>query len=196
MSKVDKFARIRVKRSIIPTLSATTAPSDDHTMLPAWSTTDIYVGEFFLNEVDEKLWLRINDTTIKRLLFEGDVIVTSGGTYGTSGTSGKNGSSGSSGINGTSGSFTGVTVNDQFYYISGNTTLYVPLIVSSGLTLTGLTSSGSTNYIVTDTNGKLYITTVIGITEDVPVSADNGTSSVTRTLHFINGLYTGYTDAT
>jgi hypothetical protein len=67
MSKVEKFSRIIIKRTIIPSLSATTAPTDDHTILPAWSISDVYVGEFFLNEVDQKLWLRTNNTNIKEI---------------------------------------------------------------------------------------------------------------------------------
>ena len=110
---------------------------------------------------------------------------------GTSGTSGVNGYSGSSGTSGINGAWTGATVHTEFYYLSGDTALYVPLIVASGLTLTGLTSSGLTSYIVTDTIGKLYKTTVVGKTEDVPVSRVGGT----RTLHFVSGLYTGYTDS-
>jgi len=78
MSKVEKFARIIVKRTIIPGLSASTAPSADHTLLPAWSTSDIYVGEFFLNEPDQKLWIRVNDTTIRRVLFDYDLLSGSG----------------------------------------------------------------------------------------------------------------------
>ena len=119
----------------------------------------------------------------------------SGGTggFGTSGTSGKNGLSGSSGTSGINGAWTGATIHNEFYYLSGSSTLYVPKLIASEITLTGLTSSGSTNYIVTDTLGKLYITAVVSKTEDVPVSRVGGTG--TRTLHFVNGLYTGYTDS-
>lgn len=115
------------------------------------------------------------------------------GTSGSSGTSGTNGVIGSSGTSGTSGTVTGITVHTPFYYLTGNTTLYVPEIVSSGLCLTGLTFTGSTNYIITDAFGRLYITSSIGKTEDVSVDRDGGTG--TRTLHFVNGLYTGYTDS-
>ncbi len=58
MSKNERYARVIVKRTNIPNLSATTAPSDDHTLLPAWNPTDIYKGEFFMNLPDEKLWIR------------------------------------------------------------------------------------------------------------------------------------------
>lgn len=113
----------------------------------------------------------------------------SGGT----GTSGKDGLSGSSGTSGINGAWTGATIHNEFYYLTGDTSLYVPKIVTSGLTLTGLTSSNLTNYIVADSTGKLYKTTVLGVTEDVHVDRDNGTG--TRILHFVNGLYTGYTDS-
>ena len=72
MAKVENFSRIILKRTNIPTQSATTAPSTDHTILPAWSSTDIYVGEFYANTSDEKLWLRF-DSNIRRVLFEDDI---------------------------------------------------------------------------------------------------------------------------
>lgn len=66
MSKEIKYSRLILKRSDVPTLSATTAPSTDHTVLPAWRTTDIYVGELFLNTEDEKMWVR-TDNSIKEI---------------------------------------------------------------------------------------------------------------------------------
>ncbi len=72
MPKSERFARVLVKRTNIPGLSATTSPSDDHTILPEWGTTDIYEGEFFVNLSDEKLWIRTQHG-VKRVLFEGDV---------------------------------------------------------------------------------------------------------------------------
>ena len=117
----------------------------------------------------------------------------SGGTggFGTSGTSGKDGlsgSSGTSGISGMNGAWTGATVHNEFYYSTGNTSLYVPNIVTSNLTLTGLTSSGFTNYIVSDTIGNLYKTNVTAVTSDVTVKDGTGSNI---TLHFVNGLFTG-----
>jgi hypothetical protein len=113
MAKVEKPARILIKRTNlhgkVPTIPPVSNP--DHTELPAWKTTDIYVGEFFLNQIDQKLWIRVNNSIIRRVLFEGDVVVSnSGGTSGTSGTSGKDGTSGSSGISG--GYLTGLTLSD------------------------------------------------------------------------------------
>ena len=69
MSKNEKFTRLLIKRTDIPGLSATTASSDDHTLLPAWNTTDIYEGEFFFNTVDEKLWIRTKNN-IRKVLFD------------------------------------------------------------------------------------------------------------------------------
>lgn len=74
MSKVEKFSRIIVKRTIVDSLEPTIPLSqneeiDDHTTLPKWETTDIYVGEFFLNEIDEKLWIRTNNNNIKQIPF-------------------------------------------------------------------------------------------------------------------------------
>jgi hypothetical protein len=76
MSKLEKFSRIIVKRSnetgVYPTIPAS-GKSDDHTTLPAWDETDIYAGEFFLNQPDEKLWIRFNNNTIKQSLFYEDL---------------------------------------------------------------------------------------------------------------------------
>lgn len=227
MSKVEKYARILIKRTIIPGLSATTSPSDDHTQLPAWNTSDIYVGEFFLNEPDSKLWIRVNDTSIKKVLFEGDIISISGstwledlndvdlvtpliegqslvysggswsniyisGTTGNDGTSGTNGTSGTSGTSGVDGTITGVTVDNKFYYNSGTSILYVPEIDVNNIVLSAITSTGITNFIVADNDGRFY-KTLLGSTQDVSVDANNGTT--TRTLHFVNGLFVGYSDS-
>jgi hypothetical protein len=77
MSKVEKYARIIIKRSdvegTIPTIPLTGVTSkNDHTLSPSWSTTDIYIGEFFLNQYDERLWIRTNEDEIKELLFIGN----------------------------------------------------------------------------------------------------------------------------
>lgn len=78
MSKVERDARIIIKRCSITGETATLAPISvsgdyDHTLLPEWKNTDIYIGELFLNEPDEKLWVRFNATTIKRVLMEDDL---------------------------------------------------------------------------------------------------------------------------
>lgn len=71
MSKETKYSRILLKRTNVPGLSATTAPHDDHTQLPAWKTSDVYVGEFFLNIEDEKLWIRTTNSIKEIPLFDG-----------------------------------------------------------------------------------------------------------------------------
>jgi hypothetical protein len=188
MARIDANARIIIKQSTVSGETASLAPLSvngtyDHTLLPSWNPSDIYIGEFFMNEPDEKLWIRLNSTTIKRILLEGDVVSSSGGTPGTSGTSGTSGINGTSGTSGINGTITGVTIHNDFYYNSGNTTLYVPKIVTSEMFLTGLTSSGLTNYLVSDNNGKLFKTNVNVNTTDVIIGA--------VTLHFVNGLFTG-----
>ena len=95
--KVEQFTRIIIKRSSVPNEIATLAPLSingtyDHTLLPAWKTTDIYIGEFFMNQSDENLWIRFNSTTIKKVLFESDVLIGLSGSSGTDGTSGTDGS--------------------------------------------------------------------------------------------------------
>lgn len=66
MSKETKYSRIILKRTSTPGLSATTTTSTDHTSLPAWRTTDVYVGELFLNTEDDKMWVR-TDNSIKEI---------------------------------------------------------------------------------------------------------------------------------
>jgi hypothetical protein len=75
--RIDTNARIIIKTSTVSGETATLAPLSvngtyDHTLLPAWSPSDVYIGEFFINEPDEKLWIRLNSTTIKRILLEGE----------------------------------------------------------------------------------------------------------------------------
>jgi len=66
VSKEVKYSRILLKRSNVVGLTATTAATTDHTILPTWRTTDVYVGEFFLNSEDEKMWIR-TDHSIKEI---------------------------------------------------------------------------------------------------------------------------------
>lgn len=63
--KETKYSRVLIKRTDVVGLSATTAPSSDHTLLPAWSDSDIYVGELFLNATDEKLWIRTTNSIME-----------------------------------------------------------------------------------------------------------------------------------
>ena len=67
MSKEIKYSRLLLKRTSVPALSATTTTSTDHTTLPAWRETDVYVGEMFLNSEDDKMWVR-TDNSIKEIL--------------------------------------------------------------------------------------------------------------------------------
>lgn len=71
MSKEVKYSRFLLKRTNISGLSATTALNDDHTSIPAWKTTDIYVGELYLNSIDEKLWIRTRSNIREIPLFDG-----------------------------------------------------------------------------------------------------------------------------
>lgn len=66
MSKKIKYSRFILKRSSINGVSATTAANTDHTSLPKWRTSDIYIGELFLNTRDEKMWVR-TESSIKEI---------------------------------------------------------------------------------------------------------------------------------
>jgi hypothetical protein len=55
-------SRIKIKRSTVSGTVPTVAPSDDHTQpSPAWTATDIYKGELFINQADNVVWSRGDD---------------------------------------------------------------------------------------------------------------------------------------
>jgi len=54
VNKID--AKTRIKRSTVTTTEPTIGPSGDHTD-GTWSSTDIYSGELFYNEPDQRLWI-------------------------------------------------------------------------------------------------------------------------------------------
>lgn len=56
--------RIIEKKSMIPGVVPTVAPSFDHTD-GTWSTTDIYNGEFFVNIPDEKVFMRCGSSIVE-----------------------------------------------------------------------------------------------------------------------------------
>jgi len=62
-------AKIVIKRSTTASEVPTAGPTQDHTD-GSWSNTDIYSGEFYLNEADERLFINV-DGTIKELAFAG-----------------------------------------------------------------------------------------------------------------------------
>lgn len=50
-------SRIRLKRSTVAGAEPTVAPSADHTD-GTWSVNDVYVGELYLNDADQRLYVR------------------------------------------------------------------------------------------------------------------------------------------
>ena len=55
-------SRIKIKRSTVTGTVPTVGPSTDHTQpSPAWSATDIYKGELFINQADNVVWSRGDD---------------------------------------------------------------------------------------------------------------------------------------
>ncbi len=55
-------SRIKIKRSTVSGTVPTVAPSDDHTQpSPAWTASDIYKGELFINQADNVVWSRGDD---------------------------------------------------------------------------------------------------------------------------------------
>lgn len=66
---VSVDAKIVIKRSSTTSEVPTVAPSADHTD-GSWTALDIYSGEFFANEADERLFINLGGT-IKELLIVG-----------------------------------------------------------------------------------------------------------------------------
>jgi hypothetical protein len=50
-------SRIRLKRSTVAGATPTAAPSTDHTD-GTWSVNDVYIGELYLNDADQRLFVR------------------------------------------------------------------------------------------------------------------------------------------
>jgi len=50
-------SRIRLKRSTVASAQPTAAPSTDHTD-GTWGVNDVYIGELFLNDTDQRLYVR------------------------------------------------------------------------------------------------------------------------------------------
>jgi len=59
----DQDSRIRIKRSTTTGQVPTVAPSTDHTD-GTWDALDVYVGELFLNTVDDRLFVRTDNGII------------------------------------------------------------------------------------------------------------------------------------
>lgn len=59
----DQDSRIRIKRSTTTGEVPTVAPSTDHTD-GTWDALDVYVGELFLNTVDDRLFVRTDNGII------------------------------------------------------------------------------------------------------------------------------------
>ena len=58
-------SRIRLKRSTVAGAVPTAAPSTDHTD-GTWSVNDVYIGELYLNDADQRLFVRTTGGELKR----------------------------------------------------------------------------------------------------------------------------------
>ena len=57
-------SRIRLKRSTVAGAVPTAAPSADHTD-GTWSVNDIYIGELYLNDADQRLFVRTTNGVLE-----------------------------------------------------------------------------------------------------------------------------------
>jgi len=56
MAAVEQYSKIKIKRSTTAGELPTMGVTNDHTD-GTWSSTDIYVGEYFYNVIDNRLWI-------------------------------------------------------------------------------------------------------------------------------------------
>ena len=73
MAKTIQDAKMQIKYSTITGVVPTIPGNDDHTTTGAgaWLSTDVYIGEFFLNVFDNILWTRTNSGIIKIPIING-----------------------------------------------------------------------------------------------------------------------------
>lgn len=57
-------SRIRLKRSTVAGAVPTAAPSTDHTD-GTWSVNDVYIGELYLNDADQRLFVRTTNGVLE-----------------------------------------------------------------------------------------------------------------------------------
>lgn len=69
MSLTIEYKRHIVKRTDNPANKATVPASNDHTD-GTWKTTDLYVGELYMNTATKEMFLRTHDNNILRMYIE------------------------------------------------------------------------------------------------------------------------------
>jgi len=184
MDKIE-YSRLLIKRSTTPG-ETPTIPPITATTLNQFTPTDIFEGEFFLNEVDDLLWIRTSNgilpislsgstgttiPTLTQVLFEGnatngyDIEVSSGDTIIFQGIP----SGVTTTILGLDASGNTITTTGgggsqdlESVLSNGNTTGIFDIIISTGQTIQYLNlSSGSTNTILgLDASGNTITTSV------------------------------------
>jgi hypothetical protein len=185
MSDKIEYSRLIMKRSTVSG-DVPTVPPITATTLNDFTPNDIFVGEFFLNTVDDLLWIR-TDTgilpidlsgstgttipTLTQVLYEGnntggyDIEVSSGATITYQGlTTGSTtnflglDASGNTIVSGVAPG----TPDLQQVLFQGNTTNGYDIIVSSGDTIVfnGLTTGSTTDFLGLDASGNTIVTSV------------------------------------
>jgi hypothetical protein len=187
MSDKIEYSRLIMKRSTVSG-DVPTVPPITATTLNDFTPNDIFVGEFFLNAVDDQLWIRTDNgilpidlsgstgttiPTLTQVLFEGNntggynVQVSSGNTINyqglTTGSTTNFLGLDASGNTIVSGVIPG-TPDLQSVLFQGNTTNGYDIIVSSGDTIQfgGLSSGSTTDILGLDLSGNVIKTTVSG----------------------------------
>ena len=143
LSQID--AKMVQKRSTVASEVPTVAPSEDHTD-GSWNDTDIYSAEIFVNETDEKVFIRTG-ATIKELGVGGGGVATlrnisSTDTFATANET----------INCTSGTFivnlpTAVGIQGTTYTLVNSGTGIITLKGNIGQTINGSTTIDLAQYI-------------------------------------------------
>jgi hypothetical protein len=73
MTLITIDAKMRLKRSTIPSTVPTIGATQDHAD-GSWSDEDIYEGEMFFNVPDGKLWIGSDAATVRELAFKDQIV--------------------------------------------------------------------------------------------------------------------------
>jgi len=219
MSDKIEYSRIILKRTTDPGITPTIPTG---TTLNTFIPTDLFVGELFLNAVDDKMWVRTDNgiveisisgstgstPTLAQVLNSGnvsfnDIVITSGNTIQYQGIN-----TGSTttilGLDASGNTITtsvaGATQDLDNVLSYGNSTGAYNIVVSSGQTIQyqGLNNGSSNTILALDTTGGTITTLAQDIyTTGGTYSSSDGELTLTRNdgnSYTINGFFTGYTN--
>lgn len=194
MAIISLDAKIVNKRSTVAAEVPTVAPSNDHTD-GTWDNLDIYSGEFFINEPDDKLYIRIANNIREINLGAGaDTIYTADGSTDNRIVTINPGNTLRFDIaaSSTTRFFVGrdtTVANNPIHFAAPNAGgIWVEGFNSSDQSALRVYNAGRTiTSLRCHNNGNVYISPEIGITTRGQVAIGNGTAALTGTRLYVRG---------